>query len=95
MTAEPQSIPELLKQRVTATPDKPFLFSEADKRQFTYKQFEAAVMRTARMLGRRPAAASARSSPMGIEPTARAEEIPVEGFVSLARIFAEQSKAGV
>ena len=30
-----------------------------------------------------------------IEPTARAEEIPVEGFVSLARIFAEQSKAGV
>jgi len=47
---EPQSIPELLKQRVTATPDKLFLFSEADKRQFTYKQFEAAVMRTARML---------------------------------------------
>ena len=43
-------IPELLKQRVTATPDKLFLFSEADKRQFTYKQFEAAVMRTARML---------------------------------------------
>jgi 16S rRNA (adenine1518-N6/adenine1519-N6)-dimethyltransferase len=30
-----------------------------------------------------------------IEPTARAEEIPVDGFVSLARIFAEQSKAGV
>ncbi len=50
MTAEPQSIPELLKQRVTATPDKIFLFSEADKRQFTYKEFEAAVMRTARML---------------------------------------------
>lgn len=50
MTAEPQSIPELLKRRVTAAPDKPFLFSEADKRQFTYKEFEAAVMRTARML---------------------------------------------
>jgi len=50
MTSEPQSIPELLKQRVTATPDKLFLFSEADKRQFTYKEFEAAVMRTARML---------------------------------------------
>ena len=50
MMSEPQSIPELLKQRVTATPDKLFLFSEADKRQFTYKQFEAAVMRTARML---------------------------------------------
>src|SRR4029078_6313578 len=44
------SIPELLQQRVTATPDKLFLFSEADKRQFTYKEFEAAVMRTARML---------------------------------------------
>ena len=50
MTFEPQSIPELLQQRVTAAPDKLFLFSEADKRQFTYKQFKAAVMRTARML---------------------------------------------
>src|SRR4030095_4925753 len=44
------NIPELLQQRVTAAPDKLFLFSEADKRQFTYKQFEAAVMRTARLL---------------------------------------------
>ena len=43
-------IPELLKQRVSAAPDKLFLFSEADKRQFTYKEFEAAVMRTANML---------------------------------------------
>jgi long-chain acyl-CoA synthetase len=43
-------IPELLKQRVEAAPDKLFLFSEADKRQFTYKEFEAAVMRTADML---------------------------------------------
>jgi len=43
-------IPELLKQRVSAAPDKPFLFSEADKRQFTYKEFEAAVTRTANML---------------------------------------------
>jgi long-chain acyl-CoA synthetase len=50
MIAEPRTIPELVKQRVAATPDKPFLFSEADKRQFTYKEFEAAVMRTARML---------------------------------------------
>ena len=50
MTSEPRSIPELLKQRVSATPDKPFLFSEADNRQFTYKEFEAAVMRTAEML---------------------------------------------
>ena len=50
MTLESRSIPELLKQRVDAAPDKPFLFSEADKRQFTYKEFEAAVGRTARML---------------------------------------------
>ena len=48
--AEPRSIPELLKQRVEGAPDKPFLFSEADKRQFTYRQFEAAIGRTARML---------------------------------------------
>src|SRR5215208_2888806 len=50
MSSRPRSIPELLKQRANAAPDKLFLFSEADKRQFTYKEFEAAVMRTARML---------------------------------------------
>ena len=50
MTAEPQSIPELLRRRVEATPDKPFLFSEVDKRQFTYQEFETAVRRTAQML---------------------------------------------
>lgn len=50
MTVEPQSIPDLLKQRVEAAPANPFLFSEADKRQFTYKEFEAAVGRSARML---------------------------------------------
>ena len=43
-------IPELLQQRVAAAPDKLFLFSEADKRQFTYKEFETAVRRTASML---------------------------------------------
>jgi 16S rRNA A1518/A1519 N6-dimethyltransferase RsmA/KsgA/DIM1 with predicted DNA glycosylase/AP lyase activity len=31
----------------------------------------------------------------GIEPTARAEEIPVEGFVALARIFLAQTKGRV
>ena len=31
----------------------------------------------------------------GIEPTARAEEIPVEGFVALTRIFAGQPKSRV
>ncbi|HVI70081.1 MAG TPA: long-chain-fatty-acid--CoA ligase [Pyrinomonadaceae bacterium] len=50
MRNEPRNIPELLKQRVTAAPDKPFLFSEADNRQFTYSEFEAAVNRTARLL---------------------------------------------
>jgi long-chain acyl-CoA synthetase len=44
------SIPELLQQRTAAAPDKLFLFSEAGKRQFTYEEFEAAVMRTANML---------------------------------------------
>jgi 16S rRNA (adenine1518-N6/adenine1519-N6)-dimethyltransferase len=29
----------------------------------------------------------------GLEPTARAEEIPVEGFVTLARAFAAMTKA--
>src|SRR6185295_4134760 len=50
MTKEPRSIPELLQQRATAAPDKLFLFSEADGRQFTDREFEAAVMRTARLL---------------------------------------------
>jgi long-chain acyl-CoA synthetase len=50
MSSVPRSIPELLKQRVSAAPDKPFLFSEADKRQFTYREFESAVMRTAQLL---------------------------------------------
>lgn len=47
---EPQSIPELLRRRVAAHPDKIFLLSEADKRQFTYREFEAAVRRVAGML---------------------------------------------
>lgn len=50
MVNEPLSIPELLKQRVNAAPDKPFLFSETDNRQFTYKEFEGAVQRTASLL---------------------------------------------
>jgi long-chain acyl-CoA synthetase len=50
MNVEPQSIPELLRQRVSNAPDKPFLFSEADQRQFTYKEFATAVERTAAML---------------------------------------------
>src|SRR5688500_14783278 len=50
MTVEPQSIPELMAQRASATPDKVFLFSEADGRKFTYREFEAAVGRTAGLL---------------------------------------------
>jgi 16S rRNA (adenine1518-N6/adenine1519-N6)-dimethyltransferase len=30
----------------------------------------------------------------GIEPTARAEEIPIEGFVALANIFTEKKLRG-
>jgi 16S rRNA (adenine1518-N6/adenine1519-N6)-dimethyltransferase len=36
--------------------------------------------------------AAALLAAAGIEPTARAEEIPIEGFVALARIFAAQPK---
>ncbi|HEX6047081.1 MAG TPA: long-chain-fatty-acid--CoA ligase [Pyrinomonadaceae bacterium] len=50
MTLEPRSIPELLRQRAAAAPDKEFLFSEADKRRFTYREFEATVRRVAGML---------------------------------------------
>ena len=50
LTNQPKSIPELLKQRVSVAPDKPFLLSEADKRQFTFKEFAAAVRRTASLL---------------------------------------------
>ncbi|HKN85087.1 MAG TPA: class I adenylate-forming enzyme family protein, partial [Pyrinomonadaceae bacterium] len=45
-----RNIPDLLGQRVKAAPGKAFLFSETDKRQFTYKQFADAVARAAAML---------------------------------------------
>ena len=50
MMMEPRNIPELLRQRASVSPDKVFLLSEADKRQFTYREFEAAVGRVAGML---------------------------------------------
>src|SRR5687767_14834764 len=50
MMTEPRNIPELLRQRASASPDKVFLFSEADKREFTYREFETAVGRVAGML---------------------------------------------
>jgi long-chain acyl-CoA synthetase len=47
---EPKNIRELLEQRAQATPDKTFLFSEADGRSYTYALLDAAVNRAARML---------------------------------------------
>ncbi len=47
---QPDNIPALLATRASRTPDKVFLFSENDGRQFSYSQFEAAVDRTAAML---------------------------------------------
>jgi long-chain acyl-CoA synthetase len=47
---EPKNVRELLEQRAQATPDKKFLFAEADGRSFTYAEFDAAVNRAARML---------------------------------------------
>ncbi len=45
-----KSIGVLLADRVSKDPDKVFLFSEADGRQWTYAEFENAVNRTANML---------------------------------------------
>lgn len=48
--AGPGNIRELLERRVAAAPDKPFLFSEPDGRQFTYAEFDLAVNRAASLL---------------------------------------------
>lgn len=45
-----QNLGGLLETRAKAKPDKPFLFSEADGRSFTYADFHEAVDRAARML---------------------------------------------
>src|SRR5256714_4391852 len=50
MITEPRNIGYLLEQRVARTPDRAFLLSEPDGRQFTYAEFSAAVDRAARML---------------------------------------------
>src|SRR5256886_157885 len=47
---EPENLSQLLEQRASVAPDKPFLFSEADERRFTYAEFDAAVNRAAVML---------------------------------------------
>ena len=49
MTNEASNIDALLNDRAESTADKPFLLSEADRRQFSYSEFQAAVDRTAAM----------------------------------------------
>ncbi|HEY6803924.1 MAG TPA: long-chain-fatty-acid--CoA ligase [Pyrinomonadaceae bacterium] len=44
------NIPELFESRRSKTPDKTFLISESDNRQFTYTEFNEAVLRTASLL---------------------------------------------
>lgn len=46
----PQNLRLLLEDRVSTAPNKTFLFSESDSRQFTYAEFNEAVDRVARML---------------------------------------------
>ena len=50
MKTEFQNIPDLLKARIAEAPDKPFLFSQSDNRQFTYQEFGRAVQRSAALL---------------------------------------------
>src|SRR6185436_9052493 len=47
---EPENIAALLADRAQKAPEKVFLFSEADGREFSYAQFAAAVERAAAML---------------------------------------------
>jgi long-chain acyl-CoA synthetase len=49
-STSPRNLRQLLEQRVSETPDKPFLFSEADGRSCTYVEFNAAVNRACRLL---------------------------------------------
>jgi long-chain acyl-CoA synthetase len=50
VSAEPKSIPELLKERAAGRPNQPFLFSEADGRRVTYAEFARSVGRVAARL---------------------------------------------
>ena len=50
MSLEPRNIAQLLQDRAAAAPNKIFLISEADGRQFTYSEFEMLVNRVAGML---------------------------------------------
>jgi long-chain acyl-CoA synthetase len=46
----PRNLGQLLSERVNASPEKDFLFSEEDGRRFSYAQFEQAVDRAVRLL---------------------------------------------
>jgi long-chain acyl-CoA synthetase len=46
----PNNLRELLEQKAAATPEKLFLFSEPDGRQFTYSEFDLAVNRAVSLL---------------------------------------------
>src|SRR5215204_246329 len=48
--SSPTNVRELLEQRAAANPEKTFLFSEADGREWTYREFDKTVNRTANML---------------------------------------------
>ncbi|HEV2914560.1 MAG TPA: long-chain fatty acid--CoA ligase [Pyrinomonadaceae bacterium] len=50
---EPENLRELLEQRASGAPAKPFLFSEADGRRYTYAEFDRAVNRAAHLLASR------------------------------------------
>src|SRR6266566_2814375 len=50
---EPQNLGELLDQRAAHAPDKHFLFSETDGRNFTYLDFKTAVNRASGLLALR------------------------------------------
>ncbi|MGB7070602.1 MAG: long-chain-fatty-acid--CoA ligase [Pyrinomonadaceae bacterium] len=45
-----ENIGQMLKDRVSRRPEKPFLFSEIDGREWTYSEFERAVHRSANLL---------------------------------------------
>src|SRR5947208_10887581 len=45
-----ENLGELLESRANASPDRAFLFSEADGRRYTYAEFNRAADATARML---------------------------------------------
>ncbi|MGB9182320.1 MAG: long-chain fatty acid--CoA ligase [Pyrinomonadaceae bacterium] len=49
-TGEPKNLRELLESRVAASPEKIFLCSESDGREFSYAEFDRAVNRLVRML---------------------------------------------